>query len=1158
MNSVRGGNYMHNFGKIFRRIISVLLVVGLIITVFMLDSNVSANSVSVSRDILESIINGNRKWVADTLVNDNYSTNPQAKLIHISADNSMMRNALNNYRNADNTTNGAVYKGMVDVMEKVVNADLYKQSFFDSVTETFSDIVVSIFGSGDSFTRTVDDLAGSLDELQYESIIKSALTADYTASDGTTYNDHENEYANLKQMQSALGAVNNWRNFVTASNNYAYGTAEYDSLSKYLDSCVIPYQNALTTYLMNYGNLANEDAYVQQNYADLAAALACIYKCEMYNADDWFVGKFANEMGEYFCESGINDVLKAAGKPFEATSAAIDNYVYLNNIQAQKESITGPLRRTASNTSDGDLAKVFNRFADISEENSNSKIVAYETVRNYVRNNNVAYEYSADAIKALSKKAFNIGSNTALVSKLSAVSTVADITTWVAEKGIDLKTTVKLTYELKYLDKIIDEVIKQYNTDLDTYLSHSTESNAQMVLDDLHFLQKLRLRGETIAYNMASGQMTSWIGQLISDESDLEIWKNNYQNHIDALISASVVPSATKVMTLSSNTSLSLYWSQNYGWYGVYKDSSGKIIYIADILSRLCYGVDITGGSLYIYNTTGSSLSIPAVSSNDTATLYVYGNCYIGNIKQNGGTLNIVGNENTYFTVTECLYAGNLNNGLQNGITAKNAVFLGAASGKYNITGDCRLSGNVDSLTLRANTAQSLSGGGTAKELYFYNSSKSGINVSSAVYVSEMALNTSTKVKNGKNVHLNSGGTVYGNYYHSDITLNSITLNKSVTFGGSIYTIGDFTCKGNLTVSGSYVVTENTNRVHRITENKIIIKGDAYLKYVTFENDNSFQLSGDLITNNFNSANSEITLNGKVMQTVSGTFTIKKLIVDNPSGITVNNTVSVTGTLSDTNGKIIGGKNIVLEKDAELTGDIWNGGLTFTALEKNNFTFGESICIQNEGSLIGNYIINGDITAKGNVTIRNSVIFCDNLYGSGNISLSNANITLENIQTSGKVIFNDTDISVNGFFICNGFESNKSTVVVKSFFKNHSSLKQDEKSILTVIDDFDCGSISSSGKIICSAEMNCSGSSLGELVLNGKLKQVVSGSFTVGTLTLTNTSKSGVIFNNNITVTSLFDSGNTKFSGNGIINCNEILNFSETMKNKLRNCFFLL
>ena len=73
------------------------------------------------------------------------------------------------------------------------------------------------------------------------------------------------------------------------------------------------------------------------------------------------------------------------------------------------------------------------------------------------------------------------------------------------------------------------------------YKANPTDENAAKVIDDLDFIQRLRLRGETIAYKMSANQLDKPLGQLLaggSDETLKDFYAYDYQRHIDAILGA--------------------------------------------------------------------------------------------------------------------------------------------------------------------------------------------------------------------------------------------------------------------------------------------------------------------------------------------------------------------------------------------------------------------------------------------------------------------------------------------------------------------------------------------------------------------------------------------------------------------------------------------
>ena len=136
-----------------KRFLSWLVIISLLVntcTIFIgADTTGEANGYneySTNIDMLDSILYGNRRYVLDTLVRGDLSTNPHALVNDLENENLMMFNVLDQYGNKDNPDYSGAYKTAVDIMEKVYNGEEYAQSVADYITE-FAAGLLSIFNT---------------------------------------------------------------------------------------------------------------------------------------------------------------------------------------------------------------------------------------------------------------------------------------------------------------------------------------------------------------------------------------------------------------------------------------------------------------------------------------------------------------------------------------------------------------------------------------------------------------------------------------------------------------------------------------------------------------------------------------------------------------------------------------------------------------------------------------------------------------------------------------------------------------------------------------------------------------------------------------------------------------------------------------------------
>lgn len=125
-------------------------------------------------------------------------------------------------------------------------------------------------------------------------------------------------------------------------------------------------------------------------------------------------------------------------------------------------------------------------------------------------------------------------------------------------------------------------------------------------------------------------------------------------------------------------------------------------------------------------------------------------------------------------------------------------------------------------------------------------------------------------------------------------------------------------------------------------------------------------------------ANSDLSLVGSKAQTITGTGTVENLTIDNSStsGVTVENTITVTDTVSNLNSTLKNGTNIILQGD--IGGDIFNGDITLDGVK-----------------LTAQKQINGNLQIKNGVTAT-TLICKDDIT-----ALSGASLSLSSLQLSG-------------------------------------------------------------------------------------------------------------------------------------------------------------
>ena len=218
--------------------------------------------------------------------------------------------------------------------------------------------------------------------------------------------------------------------------------------------------------------------------------------------------------------------------------------------------------------------------------------------------------------------------NSALGKTISSAAAVAGISSWCADKAASFGDTCKKTYELKCLRTLIAQTVTTYKSDLSVYNSDKTEENAGKVLDDLLMLQKLRLRGEKIAYEMTQGQWNSPLGRLLAsgtlsqDKMLMNYLDEAYQARVDAFIGASVMPFSTDSITVGSGEQLTIdYDSSCGGLVGRYTKADKTMYGIGELQYKIANGVTVNSGGTLLTISTSNNCNIPFINNNGGTVL---------------------------------------------------------------------------------------------------------------------------------------------------------------------------------------------------------------------------------------------------------------------------------------------------------------------------------------------------------------------------------------------------------------------------------------------------------------------------------------------------------------------------------------------------------
>ena len=975
-----------------------------------------------NRQLLEAMLNGDRHWVIETLVEDSRANNPMAIQYADTGRKSLARDALDTYRgiDAENQTLAAVYKSMVDIMEKYYSKEEYINGLVDEGGNLLS-WLAGIFTGKDEVEDTIDDLTASTDELRYESLLKATFSEEYTASDGTTLGDSEDTLILVRQIKDTLSYL---RKFVSLGRSQAAAVAGLDLAqfdSEYIDKYALPYIDACSSLFDSLGQLQSSDSSKDAAaMADIAAALAAVHTMSMTAPSNSYMGfSYYDFLADYIIDNDVLDALSSAGKTLKIAETYLDSYLYINSIQGQKDTFSGGVARMANAAGDEDMRKALEYFSGMLSDEYDTRLFSYDSIVRYLRENSTISSSVASSAKGLFKKLFHISSTSLAGAAISEALAVADITSWVADQAVGLKDTCKKTYELLHWEKLTDLCVELYYADLSSYRSDPSDENAAIVIDDLLLLQKLRLYGEKIAYGLASGQVDSALGKIFWEGSK-EAYDTLYKCSVDELIAACVVPPLDGV-TVESGDIIMIEYNESTGYVGTI-NRGGKIIHIPELSSRLAGGLTVNG-QLGIYGEPSVPLGIAYLSASPGAgILSTTGQVVVDELYCSGGTLNIKLLNDAVLKVTGtldiagCTYSSEAGNPLEvNNLTLRGA-FTG---GDLVVSGDVTSSGgSAEVLTLASEGKQSILGTGslTCGNL---NILCGELDVSGKVTVSGALNAPAAKITGGKNILL-SGGRLASSAYDGDLSAKSAVFSGNTIYG-SLFDSGSsvysdlVTVEGNLSLSGTPSFSDGSRT--------------KVLRYVSIDCESiggscALECSGDVAVSG-SAAVSKLTLCGEAPQELTGELLAGTLVFDNPKGVDIVGSAAAEERLVQKADGAVTGNAVKLGDNAVMDGNSFRGNLSVLDYHLNAETLIDGdLTVRAGGGLSGAPLeITGALNAPGDVTITGAEISANSLSTKGNLT-TDSPLTIDGTATCAGTVNTSSYMAVFGDLISTSFTCN--------------------------------------------------------------------------------------------------------------------------------------
>ena len=1054
--------------KIFAMVLALLLTVNEL-TLSATCAEQQKETLNINSCLLDAMLYGGRHWVIETLVEDSRKNNPLAIVQRRSGQKSLARDAIDRYNGIDvgSATNEGIYKGLVWTMEKVYNADEYIRGRMDDAGNLIG-AATELFSGPDDLKTTVNDITTTTDEIRYDRLLKAVLTEEYIASNGVKAGSAESDLIYVRQVKDAAEYFNSFINMANTSIGTLVGMEDAEQFTlEYITDYAVPYRDAAERLLESIGTLSGTNGGAEsEGNIELLASLASLEAYSFLKPRESFAGfSYQEYLSDHMVESGVKSMFEGLGAVLDIQETALDSYLYVNSLQRQRETIVGPLQRIAKSTNDGAMRSSIEYAANMMDESYQNEMLDYSAIVRYLRSEETVNKTLAKLAMSALKKCSFLSADSLGGAVIAKATSIAKITEVVADKALGLKETCKKTYELIYLEDLIDAAIYQYQCDVADYEKSRTETMAGAVLDDLLFLQRLRLYGEKVAYGLWAGQADSWIGKLFLNGFDPKSYERLYQCSVDELICASVMPTL-EGLEVKAGEVCTIQYMDGVGYYATVRpedsETTGRKFIDIEAASRLAIGAEVNG-TLTVQAVDAQVLRLGYLNTSGSTTIGVInGVMQIDELTQEGENLTLVTDLGgsiacDQMTVGSCEYAPRDGSRLSVGNLTVNGTLTG---GDVTVAGDLSGSnGSIGStLTLNGTRKQKVSGTLNVKNLEF---SGTQIAMDGKLTVTDTLYGGTTEVIKGKNLVL-SGGKLLGDSFCGELSATNATF-ANQRIQGILYNKGGVTCLGNVTVGGLV----STGALSMSDSGVLTVNGDLKLQT------GGTLLGGKVIAKSdvYVAEQTEIgrlDLKSKAKQTLSGNVVIDELYVD-CLGADMQGTVTVRKLLDYQSGTITG-KEIYLADEAVIQNNRFIGSLSLLnwAPEKQGNITG-SITLRDGGSITGNAAVTGTLTAAGSAVINGTI-------SAGKLK-SASSLTMED----GSVLTVQGQASLGG--VLTGGE-------------------------LKVCEDLFVNGLTASSEVCVRGDVDVSGNtSFAALRLDGRLPQKITGSnFTVDRLELSNTS----------------------------------------------------
>lgn len=1151
--------------KKLKRILCFLVAICVAITGIVFSKASDTYSSDPSVDLLDNILN-NRSWVIDTIVNGNYSSN---KAIDVQSFDSYIVPVYNRVK--DN----AVLEAIIHCIDIYYNGTGYILDYLLTLADDKLEELIEYFEIDTTeipedcedprlyickvLEECLSGLANTQSEKHMEYILTGIFSNDYINNGAVPLDEEEFAISSLAVYADYLNKATKLLKDYTGLGS----TLIDDYKREYANSFLKKFSGSLDKWLkerQNNSKFTFEDKIIsRKNLTESRYSVAVLQQVDhgslkMSDAyGDWVE---TNQKENFLAET--NGVLNALNLTATFASSMLANCLLLESLQSQREFALNSFETLSYYVDEAGANEAISEYSAL----INSE---YDTLTVSLKSGFDALEETEIIEGAITGAVFSKIGN--LISKLLDSATTSFPSSVVsAGAGLSLglifgevisgvNATAQSFFRVEYAMKLISAMQSAYLVHIANYKSNKTPANAQLVLNDLMFLKRLRMFTCKMVYESAIHQITTPMGYIITglkNADEIQGWEIMYQDQIDALLCAALDPSQGSPVTVSSGERLVIFADKNYA---ILQDDNGKNHIICDISDRLLAGLKIYNGEVQVVGDSVDELFI--------ASIICAGNVHFETAAVDIHTLGFVHTGGTLFLKHHAdIYAYNvlaLSNAIVNTGTASKIVANGTLSLEDTSMFDSKLvsSGaaylndvSTKHLIFNGSGEQKISGTSVSTDtLSFENPSGSFVDCTCSIFAFDSVCDPSTPVRAGNRISLGNKGEIIGSHYEGDLALNEPSYSRRMTFGGELYSYGVSSFKYGLSVDEKYYHFGDSLYLGSASTAKSFEADAIDCKY-TF--DGKFTAEQNFyILNGICDFNSEINA-GNYLKLSFCSGTAPKLVSAGSVGInattfTVDTVKSGTGIFSIAAGSDLKVVNAEAKGDVEVDSSTYtvtsvhSSDGSFEVTEDSTVNINKAVC--GGDAVVGSsaYTVVDQLT-EGSFSATDSSININKSVCNSKISLDSSDYTVVNQEIKGNFTARNSTVDVDEL-VCNGkTELNTSVYTVVNqltglgFAANNSTLnisQAESKSDFLAVGGSVTVPILTVGGDLYFKNVN---PIIKDLRFSGSSNQVVSGeALNIENVTFDNTSKSCVEVNTPITVTGIVDNPRGKISGNSCV-----------------------